>query len=267
MKKMSWVLVLALALIPLWNAQAQKVQLPKGKKAAIVLTYDDGLHSQLEHVVPVLDKYKMKGTFFLWAGMVQQEDIPAWRKVNKKGHELGNHSIYHPCNAGIDPDTASGKCGSLECYTIKEMLEEIRVMNLFLKAIDGKDIHSYAYPCSQTSAGDGDFSNPMIDSGMINYARTDDGGGVISDLKNFNPALVSSFAAHKDYKLEDFLPYINKVREAEGVGVIIFHGIGADWLTVSDEEHLRLIQYLAKQRDIWVAPFSTVLDYISKNSK
>ncbi len=264
---MSWVLVLALALIPLWNVQAQKVQLPKGKKAAIVLTYDDGLHSQLEHVVPVLDKYKMKGTFFLWAGMVQQEDIPAWRKVIKKGHELGNHSIYHPCNAGINPDTVSGKCGSLECYTIKEMLEEIRIMNLFLKAIDGKDIHSYAYPCSQTSAGDGDFSKPMIDSGMINYARTDDEGGVISDLKNFNPALVSSFAAHKDYKLEDFLPYINKVREAEGVGVIIFHGIGADWLTVSDEEHLRLIQYLAKQRDIWVAPFSTVLDYISKNSK
>ena len=256
-----------LALIPLWNVQAQKVQLPKGKKAAIVLTYDDGLHSQLEHVVPVLDKYKIKATFFLWAGMVQEEDIPVWRKVSKKGHELGNHSLYHPCNAGINPDTISGKCGSLECYSIKEMVEEIRIMNLMLRAIDGKSVHPYAYPCSQTRVWEGDFSKPLLEAGFVNYARTDDEGGFISDLKNFNPALVSSFAAHAGYKLEDFLPYINKVREAEGVGVIIFHGIGADWLTVSDEEHLRLIQYLAKQRDIWVAPFSTVLDYITKNSK
>ena len=267
MKKTSWVFMMWLALIPLWNVQAQKVQLPKGKKAAIVLTYDDGLHSQLEHVVPVLDKYKIKATFFLWAGMVQEEDIPIWRKVSKKGHELGNHSLYHPCNAGINPDTISGKCGSLECYSIKEMVEEIRIMNLMLRAIDGKSIHPYAYPCSQTSVWEGDFSKPLLEAGFVNYARTDDEGGVISDLKNFNPALVSSFAAHTGYKLEDFLPYINKVREAEGVGVIIFHGIGADWLTVSDEEHLRLIQYLAKQRDIWVAPFSTVLDYITKNSK
>ena len=124
MKKTSWVFMMWLALIPLWNVQAQKVQLPKGKKAAIVLTYDDGLHSQLEHVVPILDKYKIKATFFLWAGMVQEEDIPVWRKVSKKGHELGNHSLYHPCNAGINPDTISGKCGSLECYSIKEMVEE-----------------------------------------------------------------------------------------------------------------------------------------------
>ena len=45
------------------NAQ---FQWPNGAKAAVVFTYDDGLDCHLDVVVPQLDEFGLKGTFFLY---------------------------------------------------------------------------------------------------------------------------------------------------------------------------------------------------------
>jgi peptidoglycan/xylan/chitin deacetylase (PgdA/CDA1 family) len=66
------------------------------KKVIIVLTYDDGLASQLDIAIPQLDSLGFKATFFL-TGYVGPKTIPRWRQVALKGHELANHSLYHPC--------------------------------------------------------------------------------------------------------------------------------------------------------------------------
>jgi len=59
---------------------AAQVSWPEGKTAAIVLTYDDGLHSQLDIAIPQLDAAQLKGTFFL-DGDVTAADNLRWRKV------------------------------------------------------------------------------------------------------------------------------------------------------------------------------------------
>src|SRR5688572_13336353 len=72
---------------------------PDGRRAAIVLTYDDALVSQLDHAVPALDAAGLKGTFYLMgrsSGLI----VDRWRAVAASGHELGNHSINHPCMRG-----------------------------------------------------------------------------------------------------------------------------------------------------------------------
>jgi peptidoglycan/xylan/chitin deacetylase (PgdA/CDA1 family) len=65
---------------------------PKGKRAAIVLTYDDAMPSQLAVAIPQLDAAGLKGTFFLDADSLTPAEILRWRGAARRGHELGNHS-------------------------------------------------------------------------------------------------------------------------------------------------------------------------------
>ena len=55
----------------------------------------------LENAIPDLDSLHLKGTFYLadYLGNLQSQ-IPKWRTAAANGHELGNHTIYHPCEGG-----------------------------------------------------------------------------------------------------------------------------------------------------------------------
>ena len=88
------------------QAQAQadtRFAWPEGKSAAIVLTYDDAMSSQLDVAVPQLAAAGFKGTFFLSGGMAP-DYMRRWRAAQRAGHELGNHSLFHPCPKSILPD-------------------------------------------------------------------------------------------------------------------------------------------------------------------
>ena len=60
------------------------------------------------------------------------------------------------------------------------------------------------------------------------------------------------------------IAFIEKVLANGGAGVILFHGIGGDWVTVDTEEHQQMIDYLASHPEIWVGTFSDVLSYIQQ---
>src|SRR6188508_3033860 len=68
----------------------------KGKKSAVVLTYDDALNVHLDKVIPLLDSLKFRGTFYLSGYFPGCRDrISDWRKAAGVGHELGNHTLFH----------------------------------------------------------------------------------------------------------------------------------------------------------------------------
>ena len=246
--------------LPLWTMA--QIQWPAGKKAAIMLTYDDGCHSQWDNVVPALNEHGFKGTFFLMGCYLTEQDIPQWRKVSEQGHELGNHTIYHACND--DKADTLGHCRALNCYTVEEMLNEIKIMNTFLSAIDGKSQHSYAYPCGQYKAGGKDYGTPMIEQGICNFARMSDSEEFITSPSQLMPNNVPAFTALPAYKAEQLIGFINKVLASGGAGVILFHGIGGDWISVDVEEHQKMIDFLASHPEIWVGTFSDVLSYIQQ---
>src|SRR5436190_2255658 len=50
------------------EAETQVLKWKDGKKAAFMLGFDDSAPSQLEHVVPELDKRKIVGNFYLVTG-------------------------------------------------------------------------------------------------------------------------------------------------------------------------------------------------------
>ncbi|HAL83262.1 MAG TPA: hypothetical protein DCO83_14375 [Mucilaginibacter sp.] len=80
----------------------QKITWPYHKKAVIVLTYDDGLSSQLKVAIPQLDSAHLTATFFL----IGKELIAFVKKVQNSGglgvfmfHGVGGDYINTPAAA------------------------------------------------------------------------------------------------------------------------------------------------------------------------
>lgn len=239
-----------------------QIHWPAGKKAAVILTYDDGLKSHLRIVMPQLESHNFRGTFFLYGQVVKEEDIPEWRAASQRGHELGNHSLFHPCLSQTTQQSTE-PCRSLECYSVKDMLTEISIMNNFLYAIDGKKEHAYAYPCSQSIAGGEDYSQPLLTSDITKFARGGD-RGIITNADSLNYAMTPTLPAHTGITADTLIAYVQEAIKKEGLAIIVFHGVGGDYLTVEANEHEKLIDYLASHQDIlWVGTFSEILQYVT----
>ena len=68
---------------------------PRDEKM-IALTFDDGPHpKETLEILDVLDKYKVKATFFVVGKHCNWYREPLIRAA-KEGHEIGNHTFNHP---------------------------------------------------------------------------------------------------------------------------------------------------------------------------
>lgn len=239
------------------TATAKSFEWPAGKTSAIVLTYDDSLASHLDIAAPQLEAAGFRGTFFL-NGTFPVALLPRWRALAEKGHELGNHTIFHPCPAGsfkMDPQFET------ERYTIPGMLREIGAMNSFLTGIDGKTQRTMSLPCSVALAGGVDYTDALRASGIIRYVRTgSNDGSFVSDPALLDPFRVPSRSFPDNVTAEQLIAYVKEVQAKGGLGVFMFHGVGGDYLINSAEAHQGLMNYLKAHPEIWVAPFQTVMD-------
>lgn len=65
----------------------------------IVLTFDDGWKSQYELAVPILEKYKFTGTFFIITnstGAKSYMSVDELKDLHAKGFEIASHTKSHP---------------------------------------------------------------------------------------------------------------------------------------------------------------------------
>jgi peptidoglycan/xylan/chitin deacetylase (PgdA/CDA1 family) len=237
----------------------------KGKKAAIVLTYDDALRSQLEFAIPQLDAANLRGTFFL-DGDISPDEMLLWRKVAARGHELGNHSMFHPCPRAMLPDR---KNYLTDNYDAARMLEEIASMNNVLFGIDGKRTRTYSVPCSQTRVGTEDYTEPLRRSGQIRFVRTggDQWNSVIADFTKLDVFRTPSYGPVDEPDAAKLIDFAERVRASGGLGVFQFHGVGGDYLKVSAQAHQALVYYLRTHPDIWVGTFQEVMDYVGARTR
>jgi peptidoglycan/xylan/chitin deacetylase (PgdA/CDA1 family) len=257
--------LIAIAAVVALPAEAQQsFRWPNGKKAAIVLTYDDALRSQLDVAIPQLDAEGLKGTFFL-NGTFAPEDVVRWRAAAAAGHELGNHSMFHPCPAAAFPSESQFHA---ENYSVAGMLREIGAMNTLLFALDGKKSRTYGVPCSQTIVGGHDYIDALRLSGLVRYARTGgDANAVITAPNNLDPFHVPSRMFSTLNSAADLIAFAESVRKSGGMGVFMFHGVGGDYLNVSAEMHRALLLYLKQhEAEIWIGTFQEVMDFVKSPS-
>lgn len=235
------------------------IKMPEGKEAIIVLSYDDALTSHLDVAIPQLDSANLKGTFFL-NKPADQSHITRWRAAALNGHELGNHTLFHPCLSTVfeaDPRYQS------ENYSTNNLLDEISVMNSLLFAIDGKESRTFAYPCGETTI-DGKSYVDSLKSVGIAYARGVGNSPIINDLEKLNYFNVPCRGFSTNAPSSDLINFVKEVQKSNALGVLIFHGVGGDYLEISAEAHHTLVQYLKKNDKIWVATFEEAMDYITR---
>jgi peptidoglycan/xylan/chitin deacetylase (PgdA/CDA1 family) len=241
-------------------AQAQAGQWPDGRQVAVVLTYDDALSSHLDIAIPALDAAGLKGTFFLIGNALAPEQIGRWRAAAAEGHELGNHTIRHACPQASYPPAR--KLDTSEAYDVEMMLAEIRTMNTLLTAIDGKSQHGFATPCGQHLAGGVDYLPALRAKGLVRYSRSAGWPGG----KLLDPMDVPCRWFDEKATGADMISAVESAARTGGLLVLGFHGVGGDYLKVSAEAHAQLLAYLKEHADtIWVAPLSTVMDYVASH--
>lgn len=232
---------------------------PNHARAAVALTYDDALDSQLDHAIPALDAAGFKATFFLSG--VKQADVPRWRAAAAEGHELGNHTIFHPCLAGTVPAEPRF---TADAYTPTSMMMEIRQQNVLLTALDGKERHGFATPCGVSTAGGVDYLEPLRQAGLVTYVRGVDetAADLRADVAAMDPMHIPAHGFPDGVTGAQLIAFAEQAEAGGGMAVYLFHGVGGDYLQVSDAAHRQLIDWLAgHRRDVWVAPLQDILDW------
>lgn len=231
------------------------------KQCAVVLTYDDALDADIDNALPVLDSLKLKATFYIiGCSEATLRRLPDWRKAAKHGHELGNHSMFHPCD-GTEPDRSFVDPDfDLSKYTVNRAVKEIRQNNVLLKAIDGKDKRTFCYPCGDRTINGALFYN-QLKKDFIAARGVEDGmpmpGEV--DLDNINAYAIDGETG------DQMIAMVKKAEQKHSLLVFMFHGVGGGHqLNVSLDAHSKLLHYLREHRkDIWVAPMLEVAQHIT----
>jgi len=228
---------------------------PEGRQAAILLTYDDAIPaSDLDVVAPQLAQAQLPGTFFLMGKSLRAEDVPCWRALAAAGHELGNHTVNHPCLRGtydMPPQYNS------ESYSVDVLLTEIGTMNALLTSLDGKAEHAFATPCGHTTAGGRDYIEPLKASGLTRFIRD---STTMPVLPNGPRIMDTGFVGTSG---ADMITWVKQVESAHALGVVVFHGVGGDYLSVSAEAHQELLAYLSANKSrLWTARYSEAMAYV-----
>jgi len=256
-------IILFIILLCNGNAYTQIDTTWNHKKCAVVLTYDDGLNIDLTNVIPALDSLGLKGTFYIsdyFYGLNAQ--IDGWRKAAAEGHELGNHTIWHPCDGSLPGRSFVKPDYDLHTYTVNRMDNEILAMNNILKAIDGKEERTFAFPC-------GDMK--IHDSAYLDYMKYKfvAARGVTPEMLPIDQVDLNNVGCYMENgaSADEMIGLVKKAMQTHTLLVFLFHGVGGEHnINVSLAAHSRLLHFLKQnEKDIWIAPMIDVAKFVKKN--
>jgi peptidoglycan/xylan/chitin deacetylase (PgdA/CDA1 family) len=218
---------------------------PNGAKAAASLTYDDGLASQLRSALPVLDHHGIKATFFLSGSNMADFAVAA-----KSGHELGAHTVKHPCNA------------DLLALSVAGMAKELDDSRARVTALGQAGQLSFAYPCGQVHVAKGESYVPLVQERFIAARGV---AGVVAQPESLDLYNVPALFPPSSSDGGDVIAFIERAKASRGWAVIGVHGVSeaGEYLQWSQAAHDKVVAYLAEHRaELWTAPFGTVADFV-----
>ena len=240
---------------------------PDDAEGALSITFDDGMPSQLERAVPVLDRLGLKATFYVNPGYSTdwEKNAQQWRRLALEGHELGNHTDKHPCSCQNDFRHGGDYC--LEKLDQKEISRAIDDAERALAALTSQpaEARSFAHPCYNTDIGAGANRTSYVPLVAKRYsaARVGDGGLETGDNDPATVDLSYVYSLGAERAAEDIIAHIEGSLRRGRWAVIVFHGIGAEWNITDVSDFNNVMDYVSKNRKrIWVAPFVQVANYV-----
>jgi peptidoglycan/xylan/chitin deacetylase (PgdA/CDA1 family) len=100
----------------------------------IVISFDDGWQEQYTTAFPILTKYGLSGTFFVYTRPLDHTEFMTWAQLQElvaAGMDIQSHSITHPHLRALAPDAA-----------FKEIAESKAILEKRL----GKPVIAFCYP-------------------------------------------------------------------------------------------------------------------------
>ncbi len=259
-KSISFYLMVIFSITPHF-AIAKHFNWPKQYKAAVSLSYDDGLLSHIETVAPSLEQYGFRGTFYATINSATMNThLPQWRQVALKGHELGNHTITHSCSKSKPNREWVKPHHNSDIKTVAQMKEEIEVANNFLFAIDGQEKRTFTVPCLEHLVGKKhDYVIEVAHLfSAIKGSKTESASSV-HKISLYNTPTIRA----NGHTAEQLIALATEAKAKGGLLSITFHGIGGDHLSVSRQAHQGLLDHLnAHRQDYWVDSFVNISEHI-----
>jgi peptidoglycan/xylan/chitin deacetylase (PgdA/CDA1 family) len=239
-------------------------------KSLISITFDDGLRSQFERALPILDSHGMKATFFLIANDLPThdrytgrhdndwwkidwcaDDIVMLNEVLEAGHEIGSHSVsHHPDMLPIQPEI------------------EARESKLLIETWLGTKVTSFCYPFYWSHSC---LANAVKNAG---YEQARGGGAA----PHYGPT-ASYYSVSQGTSLDRFNIDCRQISpRGENVRdwlrdrcwhVLTYHGIGGDqdgWEPITVDQFSVQMMELARYRECGAVEVVTFKDGVSRIS-
>lgn len=220
------------------------------------LTFDDALNEHLDNAVPILNEHGILGTFYVHLAAENfAERLAEWRDAAQYGHELGNHTIFHPADSRKEWVREGN---AIDDYTLDRMRQELGAANRLLRAIDGQAERTFAYPCSNSVLGRRGIVKRLllklgcehtrlpglVDRWSLDFGSTQQsympvvrdlvlaarGGGLergsqVPSIRQFNKFMLPSVAVD-GWSLREMIDFTENGLRNGGWVILQFHGVG-----------------------------------------
>ncbi|MCB0685716.1 MAG: polysaccharide deacetylase family protein [Saprospiraceae bacterium] len=238
---------------------------PEGYKAGLSLSFDDARLSDVDVGLDFFREHGVKVTYYVVPAGVEKR-LSKWRQAVSDGHEIGNHTLVHPCSGNF----AWSKNKALENYTLVSMHRELEQANEQIKELLDVDPVSFAYSCGQTFVGRGSETKSYV---PLIAEMFESGRGWLNEASN--DPLFADFAQlqgiemdGKDFE-EDIKPIIDAALTSGSWVVLAGHEIGEGGNQTTRTSMLRdLINYVKEAHpEIWLAPVGDIAHYVKTERK
>ncbi len=235
---------------------------PEGKRAAISLSFDDARPSQIDTGLPLFERYGAKVTFYVSPPNLQQR-AEDWKRAVAGGHEIGNHSMSHPCSGNF----VWSRHKALEDFTLEQIRQELTGANNAIMEQLGVTPRTFAYPCGQKFVGRGRNLKSYVPLVAELFVA---GRGWLDEAPN-DPLfcdLAQTLAVRCDnVAFGDIKPLIDQALERGAWLVLAGHDIGSSNKPQTTqvsmlEEFFRYVQ--EPSRGLWIDTVQNVGAYIDK---
>jgi len=250
---------------------------PAGAAGALSLTFDDGMRSQLEFALPQLNARKLRATFYLNPADQEEggqqvpwrERLERWLPAHQQGHEMGNHSIGHPCSLNVNASWAPHNLLRMTLADIATDLDEAQ--RRLEQVFPAQKATSFAYPCYESTIGQGIRRASYVPLVARRFVAARARGELRGELAN-DPLYcdlhhLSSWNVER--QAAAFLIGLAEQAAVHGLwGIYTFHGIQEGHLAVTDVDFVDFLDHLARRSAaLWVAPVAEVAEYIRSAQK
>lgn len=238
-RKIAFSVGLFLLSLPVLSQTVSVAKFWGDRRAAVSLTFDDGIQEHFTLVAPHLDAYALKGTFGingLYVGDLDDHFAPrlTWEKCRQmaaNGHEICNHSWSHPNLMSVDSCT---------------LVSEVSKNDSIIEAEIGVRPTSFLYPFNAVTSS----IQPICEKGKVG-----------SRLQQFALGQRNSRCT-----ASSIYTWLRHQIERNLWGITMTHGIYTAWDQWDDPWVLwDFFRRLAFKKDsVWIDTFSNIQAYVKE---